>query len=905
MNYTACGGWGIFRRVSIAAGVFALGSCALAAGQTLPANGPTPAGGVEPVPYPMAGPDTGAAAVSAEWTAAAGRDALRVGLPDLAQGLFRQALATPGIDAKTKDALNLDLATAWLALDQVGNATTALNAVGAKDSGSYTVRAALLAARLAQWPEAAAQLAKVSAGGLPAADRPWYYVVQALLAEQAKDAAASQAAWQRAGEAATTPLQKAQFEAALWRSQMMLTGEATVEREATLAQRAKEFLNQPAGVEFAKEDAIVLEKLGRHDEAINVATQLLNTMPDEDADAKDSVRLLLALLDPNSAQNPSKLEEVLNRPHNALSQEEMLTQEIALALLEQSQNQNPQGLQLVLGNLTTNQPNHPLLDRIYLLRAQVALSQGNLTDAQSSAQKLLDQFPGSPEHAQAWRLLAEIAWKSNPPRYRDAADYLHRLWMEQPDGPERTRLAGLLADSYYLSGDYPEAAESYTALLAAPNPPVPRGDLLLRAVESDILAGKLDAALHLEETAANGDMTPLERWPAEWNLLSALRENEREAEAFKHLDQLLGASNATATLPPELQLRLRWLAARLAVDVADASATERAKALQAEVEAVPAEGTPAVDKALRDRLAAEALLLLGQAAYLPGQTADYEQIFKSLQTSFPLSDEAIYSMYFEALAQAKAGKTADAQKLMQDLVDKYPQSEYAPLALYESALYAEARGEGNGYQDALAKLGQFEAKYHDHPLYFQVRLRQGDLERKNNHFAAALEIYKGLLHDQPDNPDRARAELDRADCLVELSSQDSTYRDQAQSAQSALEHLLSLPSLPVDARVEAGFKLGYMLARNQNPEDAAQAYYGVIAHFLNDATLANQLGPQGRYWMARCLFELADLYEQKNQFETARRLYQQVLDHGLPGTELAKARINIRPASATTAAPGA
>jgi tetratricopeptide (TPR) repeat protein len=185
-------------------------------------------------------------------------------------------------------------------------------------------------------------------------------------------------------------------------------------------------------------------------------------------------------------------------------------------------------------------------------------------------------------------------------------------------------------------------------------------------------------------------------------------------------------------------------------------------------------------------------------------------------------------------------------------------------------------------------------------LLFQVRLRQGDLERKNNNFLAALTIYNLLLHDQPNNPDAPRAELDKADCLVVLSSQDPAYRDEAESV---LEHLLSLESLPVDARVEAGFKLGDMLARSQSPDDAAQAYYRVISQFLNNATLANELGPQGRYWMAKCLFELANLYEQKNQFETARQLYQQVLDHDLPGQALAAARMSIRPTPASPATP--
>jgi TolA-binding protein len=548
--------------------------------------------------------------------------------------------------------------------------------------------------------------------------------------------------------------------------------------------------------------------------------------------------------------------------------------------------------------LIKSQPNHPLLDRIYLLQAQVALNQGNLTYAQDSAQKMLDQFPGSPEHQDAWRLLANIAWHSDPPRYRDAANKLHLLMMELPDGAERTHLAGLLADSYYLSGDYPEAAESYTALLGAPNPSGIRGALLLRAVQSDILAGELDAALRLEETTANGDIAPLDRWPAEWNLLSALRESGREADAFKHLDQLLAADKSAPALPVEMRLRMRWMAARLAVDVADPSATDRAKALQAEVEAVPAEGAPGVDKALRDRLEAEALLLLGQATYLDGATPNY---FVELRKDFKDSDEAIYSMYFEALELAGVGKTADAEALMNQLVEGYPQSVYAPLALYESALYAEARGETNHYEDALAKLSSFAKNYPDHPLLFQVRLRQGDLERKNNNFLAALTIYNLLLHDQPDNPDVPRAALDKADCLVELS-EDPTYRDEAESL---LEHLLSLESLPVDARVEAGFKLGYMLARNQNPDDAAQAYYRVISQFLNNASLANELGPQGRYWMARCLFELANLYEQKNQFETARQLYQQVLDHDLPGQALAAARMQPRPAPNPAAAPAA
>jgi TolA-binding protein len=855
---------------------------------------------IRATPFATEGQDAGKAAVAAGWTADAGRDALRAGLPNLAQDYFNQALASPGLDGAARDGLNLDLAMAWLALGQVGNASAALSAVGQKDTDAYRLRAGLVAARSGRWTEAAAGLAQVNVNQMPATDRPWYYVGKALIAEQGNDAAAAQAAWQQAVAMALTPMQKAQFEAAQWRSQLMMNGQATPENAATLAQRVTDYQGLAPGVQFAKEYAIVEERLGQHDAAVSTLSKLLANMPNVDPDTADSVRLLLATLDPLSSASEGKLIEVLQGYHMPMTPEEQQTQEIALTLLEHNRDTagDLAGLQKDLDALTTPGHKHPLQDRIYLVQARLALKQGRLTDAAASAKQLLDEYPSSPAHQDAWRLLAEIAWRSDPPRYRDAADYLHRLRAELPDGPERTRLAGLLADSYFLSGDYADAADAYTALLTEANPPIPRGALLLRAVQSDILAGQLDAALRLDEDAvARAEIAAADRWPAEWNVLSALRDNGREQDAFKHLDQLLGTDQTAAALPPELRLRLRWLAARLAVDVADASMAQRVQALQADLDALPDGSAAGLDQATRDALQAHALLLEGQAANLAGQAAAYHAFFTKLRDKYPGTDAAIYSMFFEAQALAAAGKTADAQGLMSNLADKYPKSEYAPLALYESALYAEARGEANHYQDAMTKLGQFATTYPKHPLLYQVRLLQGDLERKNNNFTTALGIYDRLLQEAPDNPDRARAELDRADCMVEQAGADP---DKQEAAEAALEHLLNSPTLPVDARVEAGFKLGYMLAHNDKPDDAAQAYYQVVSRILDDAKQAGGLGSQGRFWMARCLFELADLYEQKSQFETARRLYQQVLEHGLPGQELANERLHKRLAAPTS-----
>jgi len=918
-------GWQWQRRAWSTAGLAMWGWSLVAWAQTSAVGGNSSVGpvavvaaGLPAAPFAVAESD-GSAMVSAEWAASAGRDALRAGLPNLAKDFFRQALDEPGIDATTRDALNLDLATAWLALDDVDNATLALKAVGTQDTAPYALRAALLASRTERWPEAAAQLARITPGNLSTADQPWLYLVQALLAEEGKDAAAAQAAWQRARAAATTPLQAAQFEAAQFRGQMILTGEITAEQEAALKQSYTDFLHQTAGVEFAKEYAIILYKHDPSDPrpAIAVVTQLLSDMPDEDHDGKDSVRLLLALLAPKSADSQARLKEVLENHPDNLTPEERLTQEIALALLESNMDQDPAGLQKFLGDLVESPRRHPLLDQLYLLQAQLYSKAGRLDDASASAQQLLEQFPGSPAQPEALRLLAYIAWSSQPPRYRTAADYLSQLRSELPEGTERTRLAGLLADLYYLNGDYQDAAESYAALLGAANPPLSPGPgtLFQRAVQSDILAAaalykagraddagrQLDAALQLDETAANKNIPSMDRWYAEWDVLSALRDHDRAADAFKHLDELLSHDQTVNALPADLRLRLRWLAARLAVDVTDPSAVARAQALQADLDALPAGGAPGIDPAMLTQLKAQALLLQGQAAYFQGQTADYERFFKELSQDYEGSDAAIYSIFFEAQALAAAGQTAKAQDQMNEIAARYEKSEYAPLALYESALYAEARGEASEHQNALAKLSKFAATYPDNPLLYQVLLLQGDIERKSNNFKPALDVYDLLLSKWPDNPDRPRAELDKAACLAGLAgqNQDLTLRDQAEAQ---FEQLLNRPALSVAARAEAGFELGYMLAQSQSTDEAAQVYFSVVSRFINDPALAG-----GQIWISKCIFELADLYEKKNQFEPARRLYEQVLEHGLPGQALAQARLESHPAQASAAAvsPGA
>jgi outer membrane protein assembly factor BamD (BamD/ComL family) len=876
---------------------------------------------VAPVPLTLPAPDAAAEAEAAEWAAGPGRDALQAGLPELAKDLFREALARPGLTPGARDALNLDLATACLALGQLDEAKAALDAVGDTDAAPYALRAALLAATRAQGEtdpaqaaaeaqSAAAWLGRIapagpapgnlswvfttSAGGtvanaLPAADQPWYYFTRGLLAEENHDPAAARAFWQQACDAAVTPLQKAQFEAVLWRGQIM-TGEATPELAETLRQRAATYQGQSAGVPFAKEYAIVLDQLGEKQQALDYVTQLLKDLPNEDRDDQDSVHLLYALLDRDDpAAIRGALQDILR------DRGDRDTQEVALSLLER----DPDGLQQILDELIAAPHGHPLMEQLLLLQAQLALSQGHLDAAAASANRLLDEFPASAWRQDALLLLAYVAYHSEPPHYRVAADYINQIRTLTTDAAAQARFSSLLADLYFLNGDYQNAADLYKALLANPAAATARGALLRRAVQSEILAQNLDEAIAelngATAAGAGGGIDPLDRWRAEWNVLEELRNQGREAEAFARLDQLLTPAEAP---PPELRLRLLWLAARLAVDVRDPSAAARAAAFEQAVDALqPDQATAGVDPALRDQLAANALLVRGQADFLAGQTDEGRQLFAQLRTDYPGSDPALYSIFFEASDLANKGRTAEAEGLMNNVADKYPQSEYAPLARYQAALYAEARGQ---YDAALSELANFAAAYKDDKLLYEVRQLQGDIERKSNDFAAALDVYDLMLSEWPDDPRRPRTELARADCLFALASQDPARRE---DALNAYERLFNLPNLPADARVEAGFTWGYMLGQDKDYAEAEKVYFTVVSRFLLDPPMAASLGTGGRYFMSRCLFGLADIYEQQNQFDDARRCYELVQKYRLLGQALAADREKMRPVTAPPPAP--
>jgi len=830
------------------------------------------------------------------WMLDAGVDAMNSGLPAMAESFLTQVLAKPeALTKEDRERAALALSAAQLSLRQFPDAKATLARWVNLDNPAARLRVALMDYQEGDIKAAGQTLSAFKMDALPPPERSWWLLLEGLIRESEGQTALAEKSFESARAAAATSVDRALFDTAISRAKI-LSGTATPAMVEVLRKKVEENKSTRMEAQFAKELAVLLSQLGRKDESLAVLQGQIDSLGPDARDEKDQMRLLYALIDGEyTSQAREALQDILKGKGNREIQQN------ALYMLARSPQwrMEPDGFLNFLSETLAQTPDHGLSDEMLLMIAQINLDFGRLDAAEAAAAKLLSDYPASTGKNRALRLLAQIAMRRDPPRYRVAADYLNRLRGELPEGAGRAQLSLLLADLYFLNADYANANALYAELMKLENPPLSRGELLFREVLSAVRAEKLDeAAAQLDNALKLGGIDAENQWRARWSLLQALQENGRSKEALERLRRLL-ASDGDGKIPTSLRLRLLWLEAQLTLATGRTQeAPVLAQKLVLMVDSLPEK---AVSKEDRVRVLTNALLLEGQALLAGGKTDAAAKAFARLRADYPDTDPAMLSYFVEARHLAADGLLADAQQRVMRVAEKYPKNNYAPAALYEAAVLAEGQGTVAAYEQATALLDSIVRLYPDSKYVFFARLRQGDLARKLNDFGAALIVYDSLLASHPDHPERARVEMARADTYLALSAKDlSKYG----AAEGAFERLFALPDLSPDTRVEAGFKWGFALERAGNLAGARQAYWLVISRFLRDNG-APKLEETGRYWMARCVLQLGDLLTGQGNLSDARTVYALVGEYALPGAKVARSRLDVAPASGAPASAAA
>ncbi|MDP2136500.1 MAG: tetratricopeptide repeat protein, partial [Candidatus Didemnitutus sp.] len=639
------------------------------------------------------------------------------------------------------------------------------------------------------------------------------------------------------------------------------------------------FSGQRVGYDSARYYAAGLARLGRQTEALGVLERQLLALPPTERNVADQFRLLIGLI--AGETSPTARRAFRDLVRDGVRPETQRTALYALARGTRSVAERQQ-LRRDLSALISAPQQHPIIEDLLLVRAQTALADKQSNVAEEDARVLLDRFPGSPLRAAALGVRLSVAWDAR--LYRTAADICTQLRATLPPGRERSELGVLLAETFFRSGDFKNAADAYDAALREAPQVVPTGGLIFQRVLSDVRADRLaEAAALLDEMAGQAAFDVVSRWQAEWNLMREMQARGRTRDAQARVEKLM-ANPSTAVVPDELRIRLLWLRAKLSFDNDQPEAAAR----QSD-ELLARLPTAQLEAGLQAEVESTAQLLKAQAMLDLGRDAEATAILDQLRASNRDAKVAVYSYIVQAARQAKRGELALAEKTLLDMVDSNAASEYAPFALYETAVYAERQGLDRNLRDAYERLERLVTRYPRDELVFYARLKQGDLLRKLNDFGAARLVYEDLINNHGQHPDVILAQMALGDCLFAQGANNPGNYD---AAAALFERLRDLPTAPTDLRVEAGHKWGYAQARRGQRQSARTIYWSVIDAFFLDSAVAERLGATGRYWISRTLLELGQLLEEADRWDEAQRAYQLVVENRLGGSAQAQAKLN-------------
>ena len=849
-------------------------------------------------PSPLVPEQAAAEPLSGGWIVAEGRanQALQTGFPATAAGLYREILRDPAPPAEARQKVTLALVTALMDAGELPAAESALQGYNGPRNSAYQLRAGLLAANARRFPQAKAALAAGKVEELPAADRGWWYFLQALVTDADGDLVRANTLYEQAANSAASALQRSRF--VLGQEQARLRRAPLDEaRLANLRRTMDDYQGRGTGYDAARSYAAALAGLGRGLEAQAVLQRQLTVVQASERNVADQLRLMLGLIaGEGSGAGRLAFKQLLrdgSKPE---------TQRLALQLLARGAKApaDREQLRRDLSELIGAPLQNAIIEDLYLMRAQTALVDKAYAVAEEDARALLERYPGSPLKAAALGVRLAVAWDLR--RYRTVADIIVQLRAVITEGRERAELGVLLAEAFFRAEDYKNAADAYDAALHELPAVVPAGGLIFQHVLSDIRSDQLDlAARQLDEAAGNPGFDPVNRWQAEWNLVKEMQVRGQAQAAYARVDRLL--AGGAQGVPEELRIRLMWLRAKLSFD---SSQPEKTRLQADELLALLQQGGQ-VDATLRTNVTSMAQLLKAQALLALNRDLEGFALLGKLRADYRATAAAQYSYLVHAEYLKQKGDMAGAQGVLNSFVDnkEYEGSEYVPPALFEAALNLDQQGLDRQWQEAYKLLERLINRYPRDELVFYARLKQGDLLRKLNDFAAARQVYEYLVNNYAGHPDELLAELALADSLF---AQGANSLANYESASARFERLRDLPSAPVDLRAEAGYKWGYQLAKRaqaakapgERDEQAAKAqavFWSVVDAFLLDPAQAARLGAKGRYWVSRSLLELGQIHEDAGRLDEAQRAYQLIVDYKLSGAAQARAKLaRFRPA---------
>ncbi len=723
-------------------------------------------------------------------------------------------------------------------------------------------------------------LSAVEFEDLTSNDQAWFYFLLGVVASNAGDNESSIRAFDSALDSAQNASQLSHLNRMIWRDEI-LSGSASDELEVSLKVQIENAIYPVIASQLVQQYAIVLVAMGRTDEAVLALENQNALLSDEFREQKDRLLMMISIL-AGGGKSRLAIENIL------LEGEDTQIREMAFYYRLQDFGDEPQDDFLeVLGRILERNPEDMLRDPSWYLFGLEAYENGELDEAESWANELFQNTEDSGLEMSSLRLLAAIYWSRQPPQYRIAAERLIQLDTLIEDDTERLYNRKLIGDSYYFNGDYLNAFSYYDPLLENADQSEFSDQLIYKMIDSLIQLNQMERAetlLGQRFLSANEEAAEF-LWAAEWNYVIN-QINLGNIDSVKARVQMLWESfEYDVNTPWQLiaHLRLGWLNAYLNYN--DNNPDQVIGILD---QLLSLEQLQISDNDLiRTVVYPELLILKARTLLQTGQVDEAFALFDDVRV-LDVIDKAALTYLIEARYYGGQGDSLSAQRSLVELADKYPQSVYAPVALYEAALSVESRNTRSSDQEAIRIYSRIAEDFSEHSLAFIAKLKQGDILRKSNNFVVAAQFYEQMINDFPDESRIHLAEIALAESYFALGSTNQNYIEQAFRI---FEQLLDISTIPIDLRLEAGTKAALALKQLDVEDRFVDVLWRVVNQVIGEDTESLNLGVSGRYWLARAVVELSDVFQNTGENEQLNTLYELSNRLGLPAINIMRNRL--------------
>ncbi len=824
------------------------------------------------------------------WKAESAERALDAGLYDIASEYARIALEDDGInDRSLRGKLALIRVDAFLAEGRLYDAEAALDQIDSElvDLSSTSLRKAVIALSRKNSTGAVRFLESIKSSELEDGELAWLALVHGWLDLNSGDFGGSEIEFDEARKVANrvSPSLYSQIAFLTFRFQLEYASSQISVQELQDAYQSSR--GSETGFRYAQLLAVALNEEGRVDEAIEILDAASTEIPDTYAEIRDGVLLLQVLiagLDSNLGQSAAK--------KLAVEGSDLKLQRIALQHLVSEGLRGSDAIERVmlesLDEIIASESGHPMTAEALYYRSVDGFQNRDYTRVEDDGKRLVDLYPDSEYNQGILTLLASSAWQRS--RFRTAASLLTQTRSRFADKMDVDRLNILIADCYFRAGDqannegdFSDAADAYKVALDGDLDEGEYSQVFFQLVLSHLNANEIDEAKRvLDNSELSRKSSPGEIWQAEWMLIKQMRKRGESIEAYDRINSFVSLEGLNLSL----QMKMLWLGSKLSYESGLYSETSTwVDRLTAVLEDVLED---VEDPEFINQVESDALLTLAESLLKFDQVERGLDILAQVRSEFKGYESAERSYLVEARHLADQDLLVESSQLLNVLVKENPRSKFAPLALYEIALNAEKRGQGEYLNQALDLLDRIAKDYPESDLVYYARLKQGNLARRLNEFETAELVYESLENNYRDRPDRYWAQISLADTLIARASEDPS---KFEAGISRLELLMDLPNVPIELRVEAGYKIGTAWESQGEKLKAKAAYWNLYDLFVVEEKRIQDLGKKGRYWLSRAMFELAEIFENEAKLDTAVEFYEKIENLGLIGSELARARI--------------